>query len=484
MLRGGLAGVAITVALAFVPAANASTFTVDTKKDLLDANQVDGVCAAANGKCSVRAATMAANGHPGLDDIQIPAGTYELTREPSDTLSSLEGDLDLDEAVVITGAGSGETIIRQTMDDRVILSNAEPAGILPGALITGLTITGGRITEPGNQLGGGVRVDTNFLGIDDVTVRDNKVLRTVGNSFGGGIAVTDTATIVIQYSKVTENAVKLRSETAGAVGGGIYVDASSTGSTITDTKVTKNVATVKGGGFGTGGGVFARSPISIQRADISENRAQEGGGLTLTQSLESASILDTTISRNLALEGAGINISTLDPVAMTNVTISENRLATGHPRGGGAMHSNLGDITMSHVTIAENHSSTKRAIVVKPVVAGAVQIDLTGSIIAGPHKDCRGFNEDVIRDQNIFSDNSCAPPLFSTNQVTHPILKPLANNPGAFSENFYPPTHALMAASPAIDFVTSGCPPPAQDQLGFPRPAGSNCDAGAVERQP
>ena len=94
MARRGLAGLIVAVGLMLAPAAEATTFTVNTKQDLLDANQVDGMCAAANGKCSVRAATMAANGHPGLDDIVIPAGTYELTQPPSDTPSSLEGDLD------------------------------------------------------------------------------------------------------------------------------------------------------------------------------------------------------------------------------------------------------------------------------------------------------------------------------------------------------------------------------------------------------
>ena len=135
MLKGGLAGLAIAAALALAPAAHATTFTVDTKKDLLDAVQVDGLCAADNGKCSVRAATMAANGNPGLDEIVIPAGTYELTRAaaPEASPSSLEGDLDLDEAVTITGAGPRETIIRQTVDDRVIRSDAGPAGFLPGA---------------------------------------------------------------------------------------------------------------------------------------------------------------------------------------------------------------------------------------------------------------------------------------------------------------------------------------------------------------
>src|SRR5215210_6250933 len=109
MLRGGLAGLTITAVLALAPAAEATTFTVDTKKDLLDANQVDGLCAAANGKCSVRAATQAANGNPGLDDIVIPAGTYELTQPADDTPSSLEGDLDLDEGVTIAGAGPSQT---------------------------------------------------------------------------------------------------------------------------------------------------------------------------------------------------------------------------------------------------------------------------------------------------------------------------------------------------------------------------------------
>ena len=158
MLRGGLAGLVIVVGLVLAPAAGATTFTVDTKKDLLDADQVDGICAADNGKCSVRAATMAANGNPGLDDIVIPAGTYELTQPVSETPSSLEGDLDLDEAVVITGAGSRETIIRQTVADRVMLTNAVPAGLVPGALVTGLTITGGLINragEPARRRGAG-----------------------------------------------------------------------------------------------------------------------------------------------------------------------------------------------------------------------------------------------------------------------------------------------------------------------------------------
>jgi hypothetical protein len=109
---------------------------------------------------------------------------------------------------------------------------------------------------------------------------------------------------------------------------------------------------------------------------------------------------------------------------------------------------------------------------------------MTGSAIAGPHKDCKGFDDpdsDVTRTANVFGDASCAPAGISTNLVANPELKPLADNPGAFpSLNFYGPTHMPKNGSPVVGFVTSGCPPPSQDQLGLDRIG--PCDAGAVER--
>src|SRR5262249_44793862 len=57
----------------------------------------------------------------------------------------------------------------------------------------------------------------------------------------------------------------------------------------------------------------------------------------------------------------------------------------------------------------------------------------------------------------------------------------LANNGGPTN------THALVSGSPAIDAVTTGCPPPNTDQRGFGRPVDGNgdlvarCDIGAVE---
>ncbi len=208
-MRGGLAGLAITAALAFAPAANATTFIVDTKKDLLDANQVDGICAADNGKCSVRAATMAANGNPGLDNIDIPAGTYELTQPADDTPSSLEGDLDLDEGVTIDGAGPSQTIIRQTVADRVITSNAAPAGLVPGAL-DHRSDDHGRAHprrwehDRRRRAGGGLPVrDRQRDGARQQDPGPRSRTRSAE-----GIAALGPATLIVQNSKITGNAVE------------------------------------------------------------------------------------------------------------------------------------------------------------------------------------------------------------------------------------------------------------------------------------
>lgn len=483
-----MAGLATAAVLGLAPAAGATTFTVDTERDLLDANQVDGVCAADNGKCSVRAATMAANGNPGLDEIVIPAGTYELTQPSGETESSLEGDLNLDEAVTIDGAGPQNTIIKQTVEDRVMFSDATPAGLVPGLLMTDLTVTGGRLTEGGNELGAGIRVEDFLLGIDNVTVRDNKILGPAANSFGGGIAAMGEATVVIQASKISGNAVSIRDQTASAVGGGIFVEGDfapgSTESSITDTEIRDNVARVKGGGRGTGGGIYARDPISVARSAFTGNRATEGGGMTLAQSLEGASIYDVTISGNKAVRGAGVFVDTGDPASFTNTTLSGNTLLKGQGRGGGALYSRFGEIEMSHVTVAENQSGRKKALVLKPFMAGVIELDMRGSAITGPHKDCKGFNDpdnDVNRTLNVFGDASCMPGGLSPNQLADPQLKPLAENPGAFPAlNFYGQTHMPKNGSPLVGFVTAGCPPPTQDQLGFDRIG--PCDAGAVER--
>ena len=108
-----------------------------------------------------------------------------------------------------------------------------------------------------------------------------------------------------------------------------------------------------------------------------------------------------------------------------------------------------------------------------------VTVDIRASVVDGPKKDCKGNDHFGIRELNVFGDGSCLESGLSTNLVADPELKPLAQNPGAFPFNFYGPTQMPKNGSPVVGFVSSGCPPPAQDQLGFARMG--PCDAGAVE---
>src|SRR5690606_17222862 len=102
----GVVGVACMVALASCRTPEA-VFTVTTGDDSVDVAPGDGTCEDAVGECSLRAAVMEANAHPGFDQIVLADGvTHELTIEGADEDDGLTGDLDVTEAVDIVGDGT------------------------------------------------------------------------------------------------------------------------------------------------------------------------------------------------------------------------------------------------------------------------------------------------------------------------------------------------------------------------------------------
>jgi CSLREA domain-containing protein len=90
----------------FVPSASASTFTVDSTTDAVDANPGDAVCATAGGACTLRAAVQEANGLPGPDEVDIPAGTYRLAIDGAGEDAATTGDLDVTEQLTVIGASA------------------------------------------------------------------------------------------------------------------------------------------------------------------------------------------------------------------------------------------------------------------------------------------------------------------------------------------------------------------------------------------
>jgi CSLREA domain-containing protein len=117
LTRGGLATLLVLATLAAVPAlAGAATFTVNTTEDNpAGPDRCEGVPE----DCSLREAIGLADGYGGPNTIVVPAGTYDLTLEPTDGGLNEDGDLNVsDEELTIEGAGAASDRHRRERDRR------------------------------------------------------------------------------------------------------------------------------------------------------------------------------------------------------------------------------------------------------------------------------------------------------------------------------------------------------------------------------
>src|SRR5207249_11164567 len=125
-----------------VPASAAPlTFTVNSTADAVDANIGDNACRTAAGVCTLRAAIQEANRNSGTDTISLPtAGVYRLTIAGRNENLAATGDLDIMDAVNITGAGASSVIIDGNGLDRVFDIDLLTNGTVN---ISGVTIRNG-----------------------------------------------------------------------------------------------------------------------------------------------------------------------------------------------------------------------------------------------------------------------------------------------------------------------------------------------------
>jgi hypothetical protein len=241
-----------------------------------------------------------------------------------------------------------------------------------------------------------------------------------GNGGFGGGGISNNGTLNLINSTVSNNSVI-------DTGGGIY----SYGTlNITNSTISRNSTTNQGGGGIYNGGP---DPSTISNSTISDNQAGgDGGGLDNTGNM---TITNSTISTNSASFGGGLTNS--DTLTIVNSTVSNNFAGAI----GGNVY-NSGTLTIGNTILANNASGA----------------------------DCSNLGTILPNGANLVEDNSCG---FAT-LTGDPRLAPLAANGGPTR------THGLLAGSAAID-AGSGCPPPATDQRGVPRPGGVGCDLGAFE---
>lgn len=253
-------------------AATAQPIVVDSTQDAPDASLRDGKCLSTKGGCTLRAAVMEANAHPG-STITVPAGRYSLGIPPllgrpftDYTLAdAAHGNLKIFAPTTITGAGADKTVIDGHGIDRLFT-------VMRPATISGLTIIRGR-SEPTasayNYYGGGAA-----LNASDLTMERVRLTRNSGR-IGGAVQNIPFSSFTLRDSLVDHNE-------AGEAGG-IRFDWSGRieRSVITNNRVVDPYDPTRPGELaGYGGGIDVRGTKNVTLVDskVTGNYAEQGGG--------------------------------------------------------------------------------------------------------------------------------------------------------------------------------------------------------------
>ncbi len=312
--------------------------------------------------CTLREAIIAANtdtavddcaAGDGADEIQLPAGTIQLSVAGASENAAATGDLDITGELTIDGNGAGSTIIEGFSDDSDRLFE-----VRSGATVTlsGLSL---RLSQP--ALAGGAIHNRATLIVDSCEFADNvadgatggaiysissttlSITNTVfdGNSAGGhGGAINSSG--VTTLSGVTFN-----NNVAGDQGGAVYI--SPNGTLDMDASVV-----VGGQATNDGAGLALFGPATISESTIRNNTTAGlglgGGGIYCSDTLDMTRSL---VSQNASdASGGGILVGGVFCIAtLTNVTLYDNA-ADDH--GGGIRLAGGGTVTLNNATIVNN----------------------------------------------------------------------------------------------------------------------------------
>jgi len=245
------------------------------------------------------------------------------------------------------------------------------------------------------------------------------------------------------------------------------------------------------GDAGQGGAIRSTSTgtLTVVRSTLSGNSvagANAAGGALLAYG--PVTLTNTTVSGNTAEgnNGGGGGLVAFGTLVLTRSTISGNRTTGEFSNGGGIRAS--GAVTLTESTVTDNHAQqSSGGGVFQLNMAANHPFSINGSIVAGNSASVsNGGAANLVSDpQSTLTINyslvgaGITPTAGGNNVVNNnPQLAPLGNYGGPT------PTHALLAASPAIN---AGDPTIAtgNDQRGAPfaRVADGRSDIGAYERQ-
>ncbi len=290
-------------------------FIVNTVEDTGDAVPGDGQCQDTQGNCSLRAAIMEANAFKASAPvvIDLPAGTYRLTRT----------SLDIGSNLILRGAGPDRTLVDGGGSFRVF------------EVYEGMTVTleDIRVQNGRSDLGGGI-LNSGTLTLKNSTVSGNTAHPSQDGSGGG---IYNRGTLTLKNSTVSENSV--------AWGGGIANDGILT---LENSTVSGNSAEYDGGGIDNTG------ILTLKNSTVSGNSARYGGGISHSGGLSAVLILlFTTITGNRAKEGGGL--FTDSRIQLKGVILAGNQSDSGAgvtcPPGGAILLLSLGYNLIQNITL-------------------------------------------------------------------------------------------------------------------------------------
>jgi CSLREA domain-containing protein len=286
--------------LFYLPSAHAATitFNVDSNADEVDASP-NGTCAAADGKCTLRAAIQEADAQFMSGNafvINLQALTYKLTIPGTDD-NAANGDLDILGNISIIGMGADKTVIDGGGIDRVFdAMDTSASGITTQLSLTGLTVTHGNIST---DTGGGINLRGNLSGnggttltvdscnisnntafggggingnwFNPITIRNTLISNNQATSAQGGGICTTNGTATISNSTISGN-------TAADSGGGIFQFGGAGTFTLNNVTLTHNTSDSNGAGNGKGGGIYSDLSISLSNSIVAGNTDNSGAG--------------------------------------------------------------------------------------------------------------------------------------------------------------------------------------------------------------
>lgn len=177
--------------LLFAAPASALTFIVNNTQDVPDEFPGNGVCSPVGGvgsTCTLRAAIMEANAHPGPHFILVASGNYNLTISGTGEEMAASGDLDIRQDITITNGTSDPPLIWGNFNDRIF-------DVHDGARLRliNIQIAGGQANVVGTTRGGAIQVAANAeLELERVSVATN--IANLGGAIysDGSVVITDS----------------------------------------------------------------------------------------------------------------------------------------------------------------------------------------------------------------------------------------------------------------------------------------------------